>query len=266
MKNPLLRLSDSRRQQRGLSLIELMIAMTIGSFLILGITQIFISNQTSYLFQQSQLGNQENGRFTLAVLEQELSKAGYRSQPRFDFAASNGVVTNCNFPKATSVSALSATSLCIQYQASNLTDTACQGTALAAATQSQIVKPYNQVNPVLVENIALDPVTNSITCTTGGATQQLVTGIKDIRFEYGAGDTTNGRTVTSFSTAPGALTIGAVRYTALLQNSGSTLIRDTATMSPALAAWNTRYGTNYADNTKIYQIVQGTVMIRNQMP
>ncbi|MGV8919205.1 MAG: prepilin-type N-terminal cleavage/methylation domain-containing protein [Pseudomonas sp.] len=257
------------RQQRGLSLIELMIAMTIGSFLILGITQIFISNQTSYLFQQSQLGNQENGRFTLAVLEQELSKAGYRSQPRFPFAASSGVVNGCNFAQSTSVSAVSATSLCIQYQASNVLDTACQGTALPATAVAQIIKPYNQVNPVLVENIALDTATNSITCTTGGNTQQLVTGVRDIRFDYGAGDSAGGasKTVTSFSTAPGTLAIGAVRYTALLQSSGgSTLIRDTATISPALANWNTRYGTNYVDNTRIYQIVQGTVMIRNQMP
>jgi type IV pilus assembly protein PilW len=53
-------------RQNGLSLIELMVAMVIGLFLILGVTQIFISNQRTYLFQQAQMGNQENGRFTLA--------------------------------------------------------------------------------------------------------------------------------------------------------------------------------------------------------
>lgn len=258
----------TRAVQLGVSLIELMIAMAIGSFLILGITQIFISNQTSYLFQQSQVGNQENGRFTLAVLDQELSKAGYRSQPRFAFAASTGLVAGCNFVQSTSVSAVSATSLCIQYQASNINDTACQGTALAAVSQSLILKPYSQVNPVLVENIAFDATTNALTCTTGGVTQQLVSGIQDIRFEYGAGDSGGGanKIVTSFSIAPGALAIGAVRYTALLVNSGTSRIKDTATLSPALTNWNTRYGTTYADATKIYQIVQGTIMIRNQMP
>ena len=53
--------------QAGLSLIELLIALAISSFLILGITQIYIDNKRSYNFQQSQAGNQENHRFLVMM-------------------------------------------------------------------------------------------------------------------------------------------------------------------------------------------------------
>jgi type IV pilus assembly protein PilW len=250
-----------RCRQQGLSLIELMIAMTIGSILILGITQIFITNQKTYLFQQSQVGNQENGRFTLAVLGQELSKAGYRSRPTTQFPASSNIVAGCTFTLGSAVAAISATSLCIQYQASNQADVTCQGTGLATADKAKIAIPYNQVNPIIVERIDLDSAKQTITCTTATATQQLVNGIADIHFEYGSGIN---RTVTSFSSTP-AQTVGAVRYAALMQG-GTSSIRDSSDVPKVLADWKARFGGSVSDNNKIYQVVQSTIMLRNQMP
>jgi type IV pilus assembly protein PilW len=258
-------------RQRGLSLIELMVAMLIGVFLILGVTQIFISNQRSYLFQQGQLGNQENGRFALALLSQELLKAGYRSDPKSDMTADNSVA-NCSFGAGAGVAAVSATSLCIQYQATNRADVTCQGAALSDASRTAIATPYGQVNPKVIERIAFDANTNSITCTTGSSTQQMVTGVRDLRFEYGSGPGNDAKTITSYSTSPaGNAIIAAVRYSVLMQSQGNSSIRDnTALASPALADWNARYGTTYGtsttDKASIYQIVQGTIMIRNQMP
>lgn len=258
-------------RQRGLSLIELMVAMLIGLFLILGVTQIFISNQRSYLFQQGQLGNQENGRFALALLSQELLKAGYRSDPKSDMTADNSLA-NCSFNAGAGVVAVSPTSLCIQYQATNKADVTCQGTALSDANKTAIATPYGQVNPKIVERLAFDAGTNSITCTTGAATQQLVTGVRDLRFEYGSGSGNDAKTITSYSTSPSAsAVIAAVRYSVLMQSQGNSTIRDDTTQaSAALTDWNARYGTTYGtsttDKASIYQIVQGTIMIRNQMP
>jgi type IV pilus assembly protein PilW len=254
-----------RRCQRGLSLIELMIAMTIGSFLILGITQIFITNQKSYLFQQSQVGNQENGRFTLAVLGQELSKAGYRSsfnQGILFPSPSTGDVAGCTFATGTAVVARSSTSLCIRYQASNRDNVTCQGTVLTDVEKTNISAPYGQINPVIVERIEFVPATNSVVCITGTTTQQLVTGVADIRFDYGSG-VTDPPTVNVYSSTPGQ-TVLAVRYAALLQ-SGASTIRDSSDKPKALADWNARYAGTITDNTKVYQIVQGTVMLRNLM-
>lgn len=257
-------------RQKGLSLIELMVAMLIGLILMLGVTQIFINNQRSYLFQQGQMGNQENGRFTLAVLSQELLKAGYRSDPKSDMTGDSSV-TNCSFGAGAGIVAVSATSLCIQYQATNRADVTCLGTALSDTSKNAIALPYGQANPKVIEQIAFDPTTGSLTCTSGATTQQLVTGIRDFRFEYGTGAGNDTKTITAWSATPSAnTTVAAVRYSALMQSPGTSTIRDsTAQASAALTDWNARYNTTYgtttADKASIYQIVQGTIMIRNQM-
>jgi len=250
-------------KQRGLSLIELMVAMLIGLVLILGVTQIFINNQKSYLFQQGQVGNQENSRFTLAVLAQELSKAGYRSKPITVLPLGTG--QGCTFPAGTSVVAISATSLCIRYQAANKSDVNCLGGALASSDQDTIVSPYSQDNPIVVEKIWFDANTASISCTSGTTTQQLVTGVTAVNFEYGSGPK-DMKTVTAFSSSPPSDPIGAVRYAVLMQSPGTASLRDSATAtSKALSEWNTRFNTKLVEGNQIYQIVQGTTMIRNQM-
>lgn len=66
------------KMQKGLSMVELLVALAISSFLILGISQIYIDNKRNYLFQQGQAGNQENSRFVLMLLQQQLDKTGYR--------------------------------------------------------------------------------------------------------------------------------------------------------------------------------------------
>jgi type IV pilus assembly protein PilW len=261
---------NSRNRQSGLSLIELMVAMLIGLFLILGVTQIFINNQTSYLFQQGQLGNQENGRFAVAMLNQELMRAGYRANLSTTLPADTSL-SGCNFLIGSGIAAVSQTSLCIQYQATNKADVSCQGVALAAADKAAITKPYTGTTydsrPRVVERLAFDASSGSITCTTGTTTQQMISGVKDVRFEYGSGTLAFPQTISAFSTAPGAgLPIIAVRFSVLMQSPGTATIRDGATsISPALSDWNTRYGTTYNDTKSIYQIVQGSTMIRNQM-
>jgi len=253
----------SRGRQRGLSLIELMVAMVIGCFLILGVTQIFISNQKSYLFQQGQVGNQENGRFALGLLAQELSKAGYRSNILKPLAI-NTTLNGCNFANENvPVLAVSETTLCIQYQASNRADVTCQGTALSDSSKNAIATPYGQQNPVITEKIAFDSAAKAITCTTGSNTVPLVTGVKDLRFEYGAGDV-NERNIKTYGVSP-AGTVRMVRYSVLMQSPGTSSLLDTADISPALKEWNTRYSTTYSDTKSIYQIVQGTFMVRNLM-
>lgn len=263
-----------RNKQSGLSLIELMVAMLIGLFLILGVTQIFISNQASYLFQQGQMGNQENGRFALTLLNQELVRAGYRSNLATGMPADNSL-SGCNFKAGAGVAPASTapvSSLCIQYQAANRADVTCQGSSLVAADKAAITAPYSNIayqattRPRIVEKISFEANTNSITCTTGVGSQQLVTGVRDLRFEYGTADALDeDREIKNFSTAlPDGTIVGVVRYSILMQSPGTSRIRDdTSAISPVLKDWNTRYGTTYNDTASIYQIVQGTTMIRN---
>jgi len=58
-----------RRIQRGVSLIEIMVALVIGSVLTAGVINLFLSSKQSYRIQESTTELQENARFALQVMD-----------------------------------------------------------------------------------------------------------------------------------------------------------------------------------------------------
>ncbi len=63
--------------QRGFTLIELMIAMLIGVFLMTGVIQIFLSAKQAYRLQENLSRLQENGRFAMDMITKDIRMAGY---------------------------------------------------------------------------------------------------------------------------------------------------------------------------------------------
>ena len=63
--------------QTGLSLVEIMIALLIGLFLLGGVLQIFINSQQTYRMQENLSRLQENGRFAIDFLAHDSRMAGY---------------------------------------------------------------------------------------------------------------------------------------------------------------------------------------------
>lgn len=64
-------------RMRGLTLIELMIAMLIGTILILGIVQVFASSRAAYQLSEGVARVQENGRFAMDYLQRDIRMAGH---------------------------------------------------------------------------------------------------------------------------------------------------------------------------------------------
>lgn len=64
-------------KQKGLTLIEIMVALVIGSFLMLGAMGLFISNKRIYTEQDAMGRLQENARFAINLLVADLRTAGY---------------------------------------------------------------------------------------------------------------------------------------------------------------------------------------------
>ncbi|MFS2123473.1 PilW family protein [Pseudomonas sp. Pseusp97] len=64
-------------RQRGLSLVELLIAMALGLLLLAGVIQVVLSSKRSYQSSVALAELQENGRFALEVLAQGLRNAGF---------------------------------------------------------------------------------------------------------------------------------------------------------------------------------------------
>lgn len=65
--------------QQGLTLIEIMVAMLVGAFLMAGVLQVFIVNKQTYRVQENLSRLQENGRFAMDYLNRYIRMAGTRS-------------------------------------------------------------------------------------------------------------------------------------------------------------------------------------------
>ena len=64
-------------KQYGMTLIELMVALAIGAFLMIGAITVFMQSRTSFRVTESLARLQENGRFALEVLEADVRMANY---------------------------------------------------------------------------------------------------------------------------------------------------------------------------------------------
>lgn len=65
------------RRSSGLSLIEIMIALAIGSLLILGLVQVFAASRTAYQLSEGISRSQENARFAMEYLQRDIRMAGH---------------------------------------------------------------------------------------------------------------------------------------------------------------------------------------------
>ena len=66
------------RTQPGFSLVELMVAMTIGLIITMVIGQLFVGNQRTYTVLYENARIQENARFAVAMLDREIRMAGFK--------------------------------------------------------------------------------------------------------------------------------------------------------------------------------------------
>jgi type IV pilus assembly protein PilW len=67
----------ARAWQRGLSLIELMVALTIGAVLIFGATQVYVNSRKSYGVNESVARLQETARYAMSVIEPDIRMSNY---------------------------------------------------------------------------------------------------------------------------------------------------------------------------------------------
>ena len=79
-------------KQRGIGLVELMIAITLSLLLIATVIGVFLSSKNSYRLQDAVSGLQENGRFALSYMIQDIRMAGFMGCSNIDRLGVNNVV------------------------------------------------------------------------------------------------------------------------------------------------------------------------------
>ena len=146
----------SRSRQRGLSLVELMIAMLLGLIVIAGVYNMYTGTRHSARFTEGLQHMQENGRFGVSVLQRGLRLAGYSP------AAALG---------ALDIAAGGESRIVVQLHQSH----DCNGAPTAA-------------DGIAVNTYAHDAAASTITCTgnaAGAAPMPIVEGVEGFRVLYG---------------------------------------------------------------------------------
>lgn len=195
-----------RKTQKGLTLIELLIAMTLGLFLIGGVIQVFLGSKRTYSVVTSQSYAQESARFGSYFLEKGLRHAGYWSAlvrfRRFDvqpdlFDQETAIVTGSNNNDDSSDLILDDSDD-IRVRMMGSQDggiTNCLGTVITAtqlAVDHYYLAPANAANSENVPSLVcaseiFDFDSADYVITGGGVVERetLVSGIDDMQIQYG---------------------------------------------------------------------------------
>ena len=76
--------------QKGLSLVEVLVALIISLFLLAGVVQVYVGNRTAYAFSEGLSRIQENARFAMDSIKRDIRMAGFRG------CATENFVNNLN--------------------------------------------------------------------------------------------------------------------------------------------------------------------------
>ena len=267
------------RNVKGLTLIEVMISMTMGIFFLVVAMQYLLSGQQSYQSQDTGSRIQENARFAVDLIREQVRMAGYSDvssiRPAFIFTdacgttAINGVSAD---PCARDTGSDQGDRLAIAMLSPTLED--CLGNAVSSMTTRIANVFWVEINGGL----------SSLYCRGWdidaeewlGTAQPLVDGIDQMQVQYGVFD--NGSdTVTRYmnATAVEALNgwddIRSVRVS-LLVNSGvdtDLAMNDGRTLSNAVfdeqySSFTLMDGTAFRPNdNRIRRIYSSTITINN---
>lgn len=80
----------NNHNQKGLSLVEILVALVISLFLLGGVIQVYVGNKASYNFSEGLSRIQENARFAMDSIKRDIRMAGFRG------CATENFVNNLN--------------------------------------------------------------------------------------------------------------------------------------------------------------------------
>ncbi len=205
--------STGRARQTGFTLVEMMVAITVGLFVVFGMTATFVSLKNT-LKSQDKLGQlQDNERLALTFLTTSITNAGYYPDPK-----SASPLTGGTPPASTPASPGGAMTDGTYIFGTAASGTLSQSVQTAFATLntdnliSCIGTTYTGAGTVSVRNIFyVDTSTNSLMCrvlvgnavtdtmTNGGTPQVVATGITGMTVYFG--NAPSGSQVTNYLTS-----------------------------------------------------------------
>ena len=222
-------------QQRGLSLLEIMIALLISVFLLLGVIQTFINAQTTYRLQESMSRMQESGSLALEIIGRDLRATGY-------WGCMKGSTGDLLGTDAT----ITLKAAFVTVPTGGCSSTVDKTMTYYLAKTSTIV--YVIVNGVLRKN-------------TNNQNNDLIEGVEAIQFLYGE-DTNGDHAVNDYVIANQVLNwehVVSVRVLILI-----TSLEDNLTAQPAPYLFNNI--TTLPTDHHLRRVFSATFALRNRLP
>lgn len=246
--------STHYRFAKGLSLVELMIALVLSSFLIGGLINMAISGKDSYNFQRNQSLTQENSRYATEFVENIVRRAGFLKEPQdmregiYPALAASGQCDRFQMGQVVANSRIGV-GVCIRYQRAEAGELDCVG--------AQILDD----NP-FVTRVYFDASTNELLC--GAQNSAPVVLIEDIEnmqltFAITSEKNDNAKSIDSYTSAPTDWReVIAVKFSFLTASQGNTRTEYQEYYFPLDAATVT-----VAQDLRAYRSTQQTVVLRN---
>lgn len=287
----------SRREMtgpRGFTLVEIMVALTLGLLVMIGVIQVFISTQQSARIQQAASRMQEDGRIAMDILNQYIRLAGYAAYP-WDKALNiggagstwnpamneRGFPADANWPLAGQIirggesDVNGADSIRIRYQgADDGSITTCLGRVVPANNPAL---PINQLMADITFSLSPPDADGgrALWCTDNSGPnpvpQPLVGGLQDMQIWYGlsqgaGGIQANGR-LTGATAYVRADQVPANEWDRVIGVRISLLVRsdqDRLTLEPQNIVFNDAPLT--VNDRRMRYVMGTTANVRNQSP
>lgn len=244
-------INNELNKQKGLSLVELMVALTLGLVILVGVSYVFLGSRQSYRLQDDQAHMQETGRFVLDIIGRSVRQAGWA-----DLARNNpGKIAFLGVP-------IAGNNLVLTLQSDALGgELDCEGNAALAGQVIQNSFNLDAVN----DQLRCDGAVGSPPAAIGNGTA-LADNIEDLQILYG-NDTDGDQSVNQYVAAPGTATIAA-RVCVLVRSENTNVTSTAQRFLNCAGALGTAVGAGAftaAVDGRLRHAYVGTFMIRNRV-
>lgn len=180
--DPCLPSAPRYRHQTGMTLIEIMIALLIGAFLLGGVLQVFLGSKQTYRMQENLSRLQENGRFAMEFLSKDIRMVGYwdcmaPSTTNNDISGTEGVA---GAPDSITIRAAFARSRAV----ADICGKAVTAAATVACPQAAAPANFYTDNTSKIA-YSINTVNNALQQITNCVTTDIVEGIENMQILYG---------------------------------------------------------------------------------
>jgi type IV pilus assembly protein PilW len=230
-------LRRSRQPQRGMSLVELMVAMVLGLLFVIAVAYFFLGGRQVNRTHDDLSRIQENGRYALEYLGKAIRQAGARTDVSLPFPATALTGTDGTCAGAS----CDPDTITVRYDVQDGGETDCTGATVATGPVTYV--------------FAVDPATRTLTCN-GVA---VADNVENMQVSYGIDSLGNGD-VTSYRTASAVANfaqVAAVRVSLLIRGATPNIATNHQTYT---------YDGNVvtAGDTFLRQVYASTFTVRNQ--